>query len=131
MHHPLSNNSQPTRTSRSCRPTFTGSRPRRGFPFRTARLPLCFRCAGGPPPHGVVGRRGGDAGASEHSGVLHELQDGPGFAVLAGLERPELAAALSPAALVEAVAVLRQRFAYVLVDAGSYGDAANTAVQEA
>jgi len=48
-----------------------------------------------------------------------ELQEGPGFAVLAGVERPELAISLSDDVLGSTVAALRDRFARVVVDLGA------------
>ena len=53
-----------------------------------------------------------------------ELQNGPGFAVLAGIERPELVAGLRDESLGVTVAALRERFDVVVVDLGAPADVA-------
>jgi MinD-like ATPase involved in chromosome partitioning or flagellar assembly len=65
------------------------------------------------PRRGLVGY------AASGDGLEEELQDGPGFAVLAGLERPELAEGLREETLSAAVAALRERFERVIVDLGA------------
>src|SRR3546814_13699752 len=57
-----------------------------------------------------------------------ELQDGPHCAVLAGVERPELAGALREETVSTAVAVLRHRAAWVVVDLGDIDTPADRAV---
>jgi MinD-like ATPase involved in chromosome partitioning or flagellar assembly len=63
--------------------------------------------------------------------VEDELQDGPGFRVLAGLERPEAHASLTPELVAAAVTRLRQLAHYVLIDAGQITAATSSAVGEA
>jgi MinD-like ATPase involved in chromosome partitioning or flagellar assembly len=65
------------------------------------------------PRRGVVGY------AASGDGLEEELQDCPGFPVLAGLERPELAEGLREETLGAAVAALRERFERVVVDLGA------------
>lgn len=83
------------------------------------------------PRRGLVGLRADDVMRADGPAVLQELQDARGLAVLAGVERPELADALDPTALVEAVAMLRERFPFVVVDLGSHDSRPESAVQEA
>lgn len=68
------------------------------------------------PRRGLVGLGMATGPLTER--VADELQDGPGFAVLAGIERPELAAGLGREAPAAAVAALRERHARVVVDLG-------------
>ena len=82
------------------------------------------------PRRGLVGLAPDGTGHGGQ-GVLEELQQGPGFAVLAGVERPELAGRLSGGVLGEAVALLRRRFEHVIVDAGSYGESREQGEHEA
>lgn len=65
-------------------------------------------------------RRGlvGLAGPGGAGRVLEELQQGPGFAVLAGIERAGMARGLTGEVLRAALEALRARFEHVLVDAG-------------
>lgn len=70
------------------------------------------------PRRGLVGVAAGGAPSGR---LADELQDGPGFAVLAGVERPELAGGLRDEVLATAVAALRERFERVVVDLGSPG----------
>jgi MinD-like ATPase involved in chromosome partitioning or flagellar assembly len=69
------------------------------------------------PAHGILG-----LAASRHDGsglpLEDELQDGPGFRVLAGLERPENHGALRPELAVSMLVALREQAGVVLVDAG-------------
>ena len=51
-------------------------------------------------------------------GVLDELQEGPGFSVLAGVERPEAQERLLPERISRAIAVCQERFDVILIDAG-------------
>lgn len=50
--------------------------------------------------------------------VLDELQDGPGFSVLTGIERPEAQERLAPERVAGTVAALKERFEFILVDGG-------------
>lgn len=50
--------------------------------------------------------------------VLDELQDGPGFAILTGIERPEAQERLAPERIAGAVSALQERFDTVLIDNG-------------
>lgn len=70
------------------------------------------------PRRGLLGLAFGGNGASEAHSVEDELQDGPGFAVLNGLERPELEVRVSAEQMTATVAALRSRFEAVVVDAG-------------
>lgn len=69
------------------------------------------------PRRGLVGVA--SAANTVSSRLADELQDSYGFAVLAGIERPELGAALSGTMLAAAVAALRERFERVIVDLGA------------
>lgn len=61
------------------------------------------------PRRGLVGLAAGGR-------LGDELQEGPGFAVLAGVERPELATGLREETLSTVVGALRERFDAVVVD---------------
>lgn len=50
--------------------------------------------------------------------VLDELQDGPGFSVLTGIERPELHERLAPERIAGIVSALQERFDVILIDGG-------------
>ncbi|MCC6387442.1 MAG: hypothetical protein IT302_08675 [Dehalococcoidia bacterium] len=50
--------------------------------------------------------------------VFEELQDGPGFSVLAGVERPEAQERLRPELVAGALPALMERFDVILIDAG-------------
>ncbi len=52
------------------------------------------------------------------AGVLDELQDGPGFTVLAGIERPEARERLTPERIAGSVPALQERFDVILIDGG-------------
>lgn len=63
-----------------------------------------------------------------------ELQEASGFGVLAGIERPEMRDRVTPEHLMKAIAVLRERFDFTVVDSGQLlpgiaSDAANAAVR--
>jgi len=73
------------------------------------------------PRRGLVGLA--VAGGPLDAQLATELQEGPGCAVLAGVERPELAAALTPGLITGAVARLRARYDRVVVDLGWPQDA--------
>ncbi len=68
------------------------------------------------PRRGLVGLA--VAGGPLDARLATELQEGPGCAVLAGVERPELAAALTPELITGAVTRLRARYDRVVVDLG-------------
>lgn len=70
------------------------------------------------PRQGVVGLAFGRNGATPEARVEEELQDGPGFAVLAGVEGAGMHPPLSLEVMVAALGVLRSRFGHVIVDAG-------------
>ncbi len=64
--------------------------------------------------------RRGLVGLAAAGGRLdRELQEGPGCSVLAGVERPELAAGLAGGALSGVTSALRERFETVVVDLGA------------
>jgi len=50
--------------------------------------------------------------------VLDELQDGPGFSILAGIERPEAQERLAPERIAGTVSALQERFDVILIDGG-------------
>jgi MinD-like ATPase involved in chromosome partitioning or flagellar assembly len=50
--------------------------------------------------------------------ALDELQDGPGFSILAGVERPEAQKRLTSERIAAAVSALQERFEVILIDAG-------------
>ncbi len=70
------------------------------------------------PRLGLVGLAFGKNGASENARIEDELQDGPGFAVLAGVERSETSSSVSAELVATTVTTLRGRFDSVVVDAG-------------
>ena len=72
------------------------------------------------PRRGLVGLQTSGGGA-DAGRVAEELQDGPGFSVLAGVERPGLAAGLREETLPVALAALRESHDHVVVDLASYG----------
>ncbi|MCZ2110123.1 MAG: P-loop NTPase [Dehalococcoidia bacterium] len=57
-------------------------------------------------------------GRTDSASVAGELQPGPGFAVLAGIERPEVVERLAPEHLTRALDALQPRFDAVLIDVG-------------
>ncbi len=68
------------------------------------------------PRRGLSGLSAGPADRSE--GVLDELQDGPGFSILTGIERPEAQERLAAERIAGAVSALQERFDVVLIDGG-------------
>ncbi len=50
--------------------------------------------------------------------VLDELQDGPGFSILTGIERPEAQERLAPERIAGTVSALQERFEVILIDGG-------------
>ncbi|MPZ50282.1 MAG: hypothetical protein GEU75_13460 [Dehalococcoidia bacterium] len=81
------------------------------------------------PAQGILG-----LAASRQDGHLpleDELQDGPGFRVLAGLERPENHNALRPELAASMVAALKEQTGVVLVDAGQVTAATRSPFTEA
>ena len=70
------------------------------------------------PRLGLVGLAFGGNGASESSRIEDELQEGPGFVTLTGVERAETSSSVSAELLAATVIALRRRFDVVVVDAG-------------
>lgn len=68
------------------------------------------------PRRGIAGL--GISRVDRAEAVVDELQEGPRFAVLAGVERPEATERLTPERATAAIAVLQERFDTVLIDAG-------------
>lgn len=68
------------------------------------------------PRRGLSGLSAGPANRSE--GVLDELQDGPGFSILTGIERPEAQERLAAERIAGAVSALQECFDIVLIDGG-------------
>lgn len=82
------------------------------------------------PRRGLVGLAFGRNGASAAGPVEEELQEGPGFMVLAGVERPESGLSVSGELLTVAVAALRETFDDVVIDVGEVvADACPAATQ--
>ncbi len=79
------------------------------------------------PRRGVAALSVGRNGAELSAWLDDELQEGPGFLVLAGVERAEAAVTLSPGLLPAVVAVLRTRCDEVLIDGGAALAGAGTA----
>jgi len=66
-----------------------------------------------------LGLAGVSAGSAELQGAaLSQLQPGPGFSVLAGIERPEAAERLVPERAVAAIGTLVEEFDLTLIDCG-------------
>ncbi len=75
---------------------------------------------GNVAPYLDLDPRRGLVGLAAAGGRLdRELQEGPGCSVLAGVERPELAAGLAGGALSGVISALRERFVTVVVDLGA------------
>ena len=75
---------------------------------------------GNVAPYLDLDPRRGLVGLAAAGGRLgDELQEGPGCCVLAGVERPELAAGLAGGALSGVIGALRERFETVVVDLGA------------
>lgn len=68
------------------------------------------------PRRGLSGLSVGQSDRPEH--VLDELQDGPGFSVLTGIERAEAGECLTPDRIAGAVSGLQERFDVILIDRG-------------
>lgn len=68
------------------------------------------------PRRGLAGLSVGQIDRPE--GVLDELQDGPGFSILTGVERPEAQQRLTPERVAGTVSALQERFDVILIDAG-------------
>lgn len=66
------------------------------------------------PRRGLSGLSVGQSDRPEH--VLDELQDGPGFSVLSGIERAEAGERLMPERITGAVSKLQERFDIILID---------------
>lgn len=83
------------------------------------------------PRRGLAGLAFGRNGASAAGPVEEELQEGPGFMVLAGVERPESGLSVSAELLTAAVTTLRETFDDVLVDVGEVVAGASSAASDA
>jgi len=83
------------------------------------------------PRRGLVGLPFGRNGASATGPVEEELQEGPGFMVLAGVERPDSGLSVSAELVMAAVRTLREKFDDVLVDVGEVVAGASSAASEA
>jgi len=68
------------------------------------------------PRRGLSGLSAGPTDRPE--AVLDELQDGPGFSILTGIERPEARERLAPERIAAAVSALQERFDVILIDGG-------------
>ncbi|PWB45734.1 MAG: hypothetical protein C3F10_05415 [Dehalococcoidia bacterium] len=68
------------------------------------------------PRRGLSGLSVGQSDRPEH--VLDELQDGPGFSILTGIERPEARERLAPERIAATVSALQERFDVILIDGG-------------
>jgi Flp pilus assembly CpaE family ATPase len=83
------------------------------------------------PSRNLLGLGVGRHGSPASMAVDEELQEGPGFAVLAGIERPETHGALTPELVIAAVTHLKDFFEDVLVDAGEVTAATVSPVADA
>ena len=70
------------------------------------------------PRQGLVGLAFGGNGASQDGRIEDELQEGPEFVVLTGIERAETRSNVSAELMTATVTALRSRFDSVVVDAG-------------
>ncbi|MBE7518468.1 MAG: hypothetical protein HS107_04400 [Thermoflexaceae bacterium] len=68
------------------------------------------------PRRGLSGLSAGPSDRPER--VLDELQDGPGFSVLTGIERPEAQERLKPERIAGTVSALQEHFDVILIDGG-------------
>ncbi len=68
------------------------------------------------PRHGLSGLSVGPIDRPDR--VLDELQDGPGFSILAGIERPEAQERLTPERIAGTVSALQEHFDVILIDGG-------------
>jgi len=68
------------------------------------------------PRRGLSGLSVGPTDRPE--GVLDELQDGPGFLILTGIERPEAQERVTPARIAGTVSALHEHFDAIFIDAG-------------
>lgn len=68
------------------------------------------------PRRGLSGLTVGPTDRPER--VFEELQDGPGFSVLTGIERPEAQERLLPERIAATVSTLRDRFDVIVIDTG-------------
>jgi MinD-like ATPase involved in chromosome partitioning or flagellar assembly len=70
------------------------------------------------PRRGLLGLTFGGNGASEEARLEEELQEGPGFMVLAGVERPDSRHNVSPELVTVALTTLKALFEDIVVDVG-------------
>ncbi|MBE7520734.1 MAG: hypothetical protein HS107_16000 [Thermoflexaceae bacterium] len=68
------------------------------------------------PRRGLSGLSAGPSDRPER--VLDELQDGPGFSILTGIERPEARERLASERMAGTVSALQERFDVILIDGG-------------
>ncbi|MGE0600575.1 MAG: CpaE family protein [Dehalococcoidia bacterium] len=68
------------------------------------------------PRRGLSGLSAGPIDRPER--VLDELQDGPGFSILTGIERPEARERLTPERMAGTVSALQERFEVIIIDGG-------------
>ncbi|MDI6857208.1 MAG: P-loop NTPase [Dehalococcoidia bacterium] len=83
------------------------------------------------PRRGLVGLAFGRNGASAAGAVEEELQEGPGFMVLSGLERPDSGLGMSAELVTAAFTTLRETFDDVLVDVGEVVAGASSPASDA
>jgi MinD-like ATPase involved in chromosome partitioning or flagellar assembly len=81
------------------------------------------------PSHGILGLAVARQGATGLP-AEDELQDGPGFRVMAGIERPETYQALTPELITAALTRLRELSHFVLIDAGQLAAATSSPFME-
>jgi MinD-like ATPase involved in chromosome partitioning or flagellar assembly len=70
------------------------------------------------PRRGLLGLTFGGNGASQETRLQEELQEGPGFMVLAGIERPDSRHGVSAELATVALTTLRALFEEIVVDVG-------------
>ena len=83
------------------------------------------------PRRGMLGLTFGGNGASEEARLEEELQEGPGFMVLAGIERPDSRHNVSPELATAAVTTLRSLFEDIVVDVGEVIGAVSSSTTDA
>jgi len=83
------------------------------------------------PRRGMLGLTFGGNGASAEARLEEELQEGPGFMVLAGVERPDSRHNVSPELATAAVTTLRSLFEDIVVDVGEAIGAVSSSTTDA